>query len=258
MINIFRKYFSPTFQSIQAIIFQNHSTLIWCLTTRCLRIFVVEVVDEKMVLQWLHIVVLSTFFMKCFQTSERPLEWRVFLVTGERPCGKYQSSRPRSWALPPLSSCISRSRVIHVSWFKIIKKGNIQIRIKTIQDLFSRTIQYDYDFSIWCFSKRCCHMYVVALSATKIVFSRGQRLHITLVFFIFFMKCFQTSERPCGKYQSCINRSRVICVSWFKIINKKGTFRVATNPYMIYSPESFNMIMTSQFGALVRGAATCM
>ena len=156
MINIFRKYFSPTFQSIQAIIFQYHSTLIWCLTTRCLRIFVVEVVDEKMVLQWLHIVVSSVFFMKCFQTSERPLERRVFLVTGERPCGKYQSSRPRSWASPPLSSCISRSRVICVSWFKIIKK-----------------------------------------------------------------------------------------------------FRFVSQPYRIYSPDSFNMIITSQFGALVRGVATC-
>ena len=100
-------------------------------------------------------------------------------------------------------------------------------------------------------------MFPVELWATEIVFPRGQRLHMTLVFSIFFMKCFQTSERPCGKYQSCINRSRVICVSWFRIINKNGTFRFVSKPYKIYSPEYFNMITASQFGALGRDAATC-
>ena len=113
-------------------------------------------------------------------------------------------------------------------------------------------------------------MFPVAVEATKVVFHRGQWLHMNLVWSPFFMICFQTWDLPGGKYQSsrprswaspplssCINRSRVICVSWFKVINKKGTFRVASNPYRIYSSESFNMITTSQFCALVRGAATC-
>ena len=87
---------------------------IWCLTKRCLIIFVVDEVNENLVLQWLHMAsVLSDFFMKCFQTLERPR-------------GMNQSSQP-------LSSCINRSRVKDVTYFgKSINMNNKSFRDITI------------------------------------------------------------------------------------------------------------------------------